>query len=627
MNRLRFKISQASSLLKRLLTGWKPVSLCLLFAGVPLFGANLIPADQQAFADGLYRRGLHEMALKEYQLLLQEHPEYEKADAVLFRMAESYRHMGNIPAARRYYARLAMTLKDSDFRERADFRRAELDIREEKFSEAVKQFDRFLEEASDPALASAARYYRGMALRKLGRNAEAEEALRTLVKDEPDSAYHAYALLELATLLSGQDSGGEEALRLFEEARGAAGADRLKAESLFQQAALAYRLKRYEESSEFFRRLLETHPEDYRAGEALYQAAWAAWEAGQYERVLAWCAEAPEGAAEQRAAWLHMEARSHRALGQAEKAAPVYDRLLKEFGDYSERTEVFRERAYLAYEQAAYARAAECILALGDRADPEDRWLLAEAYRAGDQPALARPVFEALGREAGYSNAVQAAYIAADLAWRQGDGGKAAEAFEEIAAKNPEDKQAADALYASGVIRRELLQGDRARENWIAFLEKAPDHARAADALYQLAVVEHEAGLKEEAEAHYKAYIERWPKGPFAASVWHRRAILAAERGQAALEETCLREAISASEDTALIEQYRMRLAALYLQQERWGEGADMLQTLLANVSVFEPAQLEWLAGYRLQEEQYDKAEAAAAALVLREETDWRQIG
>ena len=77
------------------------------------------------FADGLYARGLHDLAIREYMTLLRDTPAFGKMDQVLYRIAESYRGAGNVAAADLFYKRVLREHPQSAYRHRAELRRAE----------------------------------------------------------------------------------------------------------------------------------------------------------------------------------------------------------------------------------------------------------------------------------------------------------------------------------------------------------------------------------------------------------------------------------------------------------------------------------------------------------------------
>jgi len=78
----------------------------LLVLALTLSVHGVSPEDQQRFADGLYTRGLHKMALKEYNSLLNSFPDYAQNDQVFFRAAECYRKSGQAEHAIAYFRRL-----------------------------------------------------------------------------------------------------------------------------------------------------------------------------------------------------------------------------------------------------------------------------------------------------------------------------------------------------------------------------------------------------------------------------------------------------------------------------------------------------------------------------------------
>ena len=65
----------------------------------PMVVQAVTPEEQQRFADGLYTRKLHEMAIKEYNRIIQDFPDYQKNDQVLYRAGECARRMGQAEQA------------------------------------------------------------------------------------------------------------------------------------------------------------------------------------------------------------------------------------------------------------------------------------------------------------------------------------------------------------------------------------------------------------------------------------------------------------------------------------------------------------------------------------------------
>ena len=105
----------------------------------------LTAAEQLAFADGIYTRGLHESAVGEYLALLRDFPDAPEAAAALFRTGECYRQLGNAQGAERFYRRVAAEHPGTPLADRAELRRAELEIDAgNKFSSTSSIFTKIL---------------------------------------------------------------------------------------------------------------------------------------------------------------------------------------------------------------------------------------------------------------------------------------------------------------------------------------------------------------------------------------------------------------------------------------------------------------------------------------------------
>ena len=105
-------------------------------------------SEQLEFADGLFARGLYDMALEEYRKVEQAAAPSQPLDAVLLRMGECHRHLGDKVAASAAYQRLIETYPDSPYRFRAEFRRAELYVAAARYPEALALLDELI--ARDP---------------------------------------------------------------------------------------------------------------------------------------------------------------------------------------------------------------------------------------------------------------------------------------------------------------------------------------------------------------------------------------------------------------------------------------------------------------------------------------------
>jgi tetratricopeptide (TPR) repeat protein len=258
--------------------GWTTLLLLLLASGAP---AAPDEAAQLQFADGLFRRGIFDMALKEYMLFLETFPSNAAADAVWFRSGECYREMGNRVAADRAYSRVQAAAA-SPHRHRASLRRAELFSDSGQVEGAVALLRTLLGEKPPADIAADACFRLASGLEKLGRPAEAVSVHERLARDYPESPFVPFSLLALGGLASAAPGGDAKAEALFVKAAEKAVDLRVGAEAWYQLGNLYYRGSNYVKSAYAFDQLFSRFGTDTRVGPARLQAAWAYHRAGRH---------------------------------------------------------------------------------------------------------------------------------------------------------------------------------------------------------------------------------------------------------------------------------------------------------------------------------------------------------
>ena len=153
----------------------KAVILFALGWGMASTGAE--PAEQMSFADGLFSRGLYDMAATEYESLLGVGTGFEGEDAALFRLAECYRSLGSKVNAERVYHQLMTRFPTSRFRYRGEFRRAELFLAARQYDKAAVLFSELLGRSPPDDIAASTHYFLGYTQEKQGMANEAESKL------------------------------------------------------------------------------------------------------------------------------------------------------------------------------------------------------------------------------------------------------------------------------------------------------------------------------------------------------------------------------------------------------------------------------------------------------------------
>ncbi len=618
----------------------------LLFSAAVASADNSRYTERMQFADGLHSRGMHELALKEYEALLRDFPAVKENDAACFRLAESLRHLARTVEAARAYDKLFVEYPASAYRLRAAYRRARLYVEAGNHEAATEHFKAILAENPPESIGSACFYYLGESLLALDRPGEAEAAFGVVVKRHAASMFQPYALMKqgeiqraawqrmLATDPVEATNRAARAVEAYEQVLKRPGTPRIAAEALFQTAEIHFRLRDYERSSACYRRLLHEYPRDERSAEARLQAAWAACNAGLYAESLALADGAlKETALTNRPEWQYLKANCERQLLYHDRAIVTYGDLLTRYPESRFAAAARYELALSYYRLERYAdavREAERIPADSDmRGDVE--WLLAESYSAMNKAEEAIQYYRMVLRRAPRSDRSRdATYRLAYHLQSRGVYGEASRFYNTLVEQFADDKLAAQALFASGVcLANSGAHGEAARD-WGRVVREYPGSEFVEESLYQKAMSEIRIERPADALRTLGDLAKTYPKGRFAADIHYWRGMLFAGEERLQDAESELRTAVDLAPRDDLGREARFSLAVVQQKLGKDKEAAALFRRLLGTdmEARFAPAQLEWLAGFCERDGQ--PRDAIRAAQVLRKNGPadaWQQAG
>jgi TolA-binding protein len=611
-----------------------PSSWCLALLAVLLCpgpGAALTEADRLEFADGLYARGMYDLAVKEYEAFLRDFPAAAKADAAYFRLGESYRQLGNGIAAEKALRKVFNDYPRSAFRIRAGFRRASLFLDSGLYDSAVDLYQRVLVEKPPDDIACASLYFLSEALLKLGNSGDAVKALEQLGQRFAGTEFHSYGLLKLGEIHA-REGREAQALECFAKAAEKPGSARVGAEALFQSAEIEFRRKDFKKSAETYARLLSAYPQDRRSAEAKMQAAWAAHNAGLYAEALQVAGGALKaGAGGQEAEWLYLKANCERQLVKNDEAAATYADMLNRFPASPFAGAAAYERALALYRAGKFAEAVEAARGLKPSAalQKDVYWLLAESNSALGREDEAIQYYRLLLRDFPKSDlADDANFRLAHHLRRRGKLEEAARHYGAVAADFPDSPLAPQALFASAVCLAQLDKHEEAVRDLGALLLKYPADALAEEALYQKAMGEARLERDADAQATLEALLKKNPRSRFAADALYWRGLIRSKLGRNAEAEADLRLALGSNPRDELARDAEYRLAVVLQATGKADEAAALAEKLLktAYAAKLPPEMLRWLSEYRYDAKQYDAAAAAASALAGRDQAPaWQQ--
>ncbi len=603
-------------------------------AGLPM-PASADVEEHMQFADGLYVRGLYDMAIKEYFSLLRDYPSYDNIDAVLFRIAESYRFVKNPGAAERFYKRLLTEYPDSEFRHRAGFRRAELYIENEEYQAALTLLQLALDGNPPPSIESSIHYFLGYTYRALGRREEARVAYRMVIQHFTNSALYSYACLDLANASADDDTMQEQRIDLYERAAHAAVDRALIAEALLQKARLLYDAERYEESASAYRRIMNEFDDLPQASQGQLQAAWAYHHTGLYGDALDLARRGlsladPEDELE----WLYLKANSLRLLSQSAEALAVYDVIIERFPNRSLTRSATYEKALIHFNSKQFGAITQLLVSvdMGDANRDDFYWLAADSYRHVNDDAKALQYLGLIVNQPDPSaRAPEALYRMAEIHRDSEHWPDAADRYAEVYRRFEKHELAPVALFNSAVCLLEAGQPSAAVSQWLLLADKFPETELSASALLQCALLR----LRDEDYSQAADWLSRAYKAPSSPDIrpqicyWLGAALDRLEEWGRA--EDALREVSTLPEASVdLQRKAQYRLTAVLQKQQKYDEAADMIQALLASPSrgLMPPDLVEWLVRFRLKNDEFSAARSAADVLLSDHKVEaWQIIG
>lgn len=587
------------------------------------------PADQLQFADGLFARGLYDLAAREYRVLA-DAPDAPGADAASYRIGEARRQQGQADAARDAYRETEQRFPDSPYALRARFRLAEDAINSGEPERALEPL-RGLSASKDlpEDLAASTAYYLAHAAQQLKKEKDAASAYRQLMKIAPESAYAYLGRVELAVALIGSDGKPAEIVRLLEDAANQEAVPGAAMEALRLLGDYLYRNKDYAASADAYSRLFERFPDEPAVADARLSAAWAFLKANRFDEALAQTARAPVA---KEAAWLYLDANAKRLTGGKQQARTAYEQLLKKYPSAPEAESAAYELALLFFQEGDFTNAR----ARASEAKPNGEiggdllWIRAESAREiGRSEEAVKLYDEIAAAKVDAGRAAAARFRAARLRQESGAWADASERYRALATVAPKNSLAPDALFASAFSRGQLKENKEALADWTRLLKDYPEYAARDQVLFGKAQAELALDRTKDAGETFALLLKDFPDSPVAAETHLQYGSLLEQSQNFAAAEFHYIQALRKKPDPALSRRIQFRRVGVLQRQDRSAEAVEALNQLVADGASAEiPVQLlDWAARWNLEHSNYTAVVSTATALAEQKiSPGWTQI-
>jgi len=607
---------------------------CAFLAAASLSAEPMTEGDRLQFADGLYSRGMHELALSEYESFLRDFPDTPKADAVHFRMAECYSGLGKLAEAEKEFHDVYSVYTNSDVRLKAGFRQAGLIMDAGRNDEAIGLFQAMLNEKPPDEMAAACLYRTGEIYDKTGKSEEATKAYEQIRSAYSNTTFYSYALLQLGEAYGKDKAKQDQALEMYTLAAVKPATDRIVAEALFQTAEIQFGRKAFDKSADAYRKLLTQYTNDQRSVESRLQGAWACHNAGLYVEALNFSDNALKGdVGDKKPEWLYLKANCERQLMKDEDAVQTYQHLLEQYGTSSFANVARYEEALTLYKMNKFKDAAAEAGKVSQTPELKKDvcWLLAESYAALKEDDLAIQYYRIITAEFPKSDvACDAAYRLAHHLQGRKEYKEASRCYNIVAADFPDNKLAPRALYASGVCNSLDDRQEEAVRDWAALIQKYPADPLVEDSVYQKAMSEMRLKRLGEATVSLRDLLKRPAALKFAADAHYWLGVMLDDDHKPKDAENELRIAVKDGADKDWEKDAEFMLALVLQKNGKQDEAVVLFQSLLSSTQreKFSPQLLEWLSEFEFEKKQFKESVDAANLMVERaKDTNWLQVG
>jgi TolA-binding protein len=602
----------------------RTASFMLCLFGMALCAAALEQGERLQFADGLYSRGMYEMAATEYQTFLDANQRGEGVDTALYRLGESLLNTGRRREAEAAFKKVVFDYPKSPFRHKAGFRAAELAAEAGRADQAANQWEAILESAPPPDMAAATLYRLGTIRAREGNTAAAVRSLSRIKSEFSSSPFYAHALLALAGLTAGSPAEKDNAAAMLRAAATNTTSPRLAAEALFQLGELEFRRDAWAPSLSAYQQLITKYPGDERAREAGLQVAWAQHHLGRQDEVLKTCetaASAP-GAA-QSAEWLYLKANALRQLKRYENAVQTYRQLLDRWPDDTLAPSAAYEQVLSMFKAARYQEAAATAAKLKPKQElkADVTWIMAESFEQLKETDKAIQHYRSIVEQYPTSPLRQHAWQRwAHILQTKDEFEAAAKQYAAALQAYPAGDSVPQALFASAYCLSRLGRHAEAVRDWSALIQRFPDNVLAEESLYQKSTSLLHLKQDEQALAAFAQLLRQFPRTRFAAEANYWSGTIHEAAGRLAEAEIAYRAGLSANGTGETASRGKLRLAVTLQRLGKPEESAKLLDSLVTSGITAEmtPELLEWLAGTHLDRSEYKAAMEAATTLTTR---------
>jgi len=558
------------------------IFVCMCFSGSWVCAqSSSSGAEQRRLADGLYAREFHDLALIEYQKLIQAEPAPKELDVIYYRAGESAGRTGQAELSLVYFKKAMEAGGQSIASQRSRYRLADAVYRKGETAEAESLLRELVGQEIDRSIDAPVRFTLAQIL-ETSKPSEARALYDSLIRDYPKNPLSSYAALRIAALFEG----GIDAKRsAYEKALVNPPSRDFEIEVLWSLAALEVSSKNVEAAADLYWKLWVTFPDSARVRGGMIHLAWAQLQAGNYEKALTLSSNTSETRkVSDGDTWLYLNGMSYLNLDKKEESSESFQSLLDTYPKS-------RFRGIAVYELAStYAERGEHEKVVAFASDLQQvpgreidgLWMLAESSRgAGDTRQAIELYTRIVHQYPKHERAADSLYFRALLLVESGQENVAAEALADFHRRYPLDPRSLDALEQSGNLLVQAGEVKAGLAKWDTVLSIEP----SKELLLKVALVEIRLESFDFAQKHLLAFLELKPEGAPLATGNYWLGVLFDQQAEPKQAQAYLESALEGELKDQWLVPARMRLGKSYYREKNSKKALETFLPLLGSIS------------------------------------------
>ncbi|MFH1878983.1 MAG: tetratricopeptide repeat protein [Candidatus Omnitrophota bacterium] len=479
---------------------------------------DAVETEEFDFANGLFSRGMYDMAIDGYNDFLKKYPGSAYAESAVYRIAESYFMAGEYDSALKNFEGFQRKYPAGELNLKAELRKGQVYYLKGRGAEARKILGALAASKENPDLPAQARYYLAASFLKDGEYTSSKQIFEGLLSGPLPDEYRVFTFMSLGDLYF-REKDYERSAGSYLKA-GVDGKDRTLSAKAFIGAGKAYyMLGEYDKAAEYYAKAAGLDDGGKSYDNAVLGLLTARYMKGDYDWIMGSARGFFEGMKEpgEKARALFVLGNSYLAEGLFEEAGSVYFEAYEKYPGtkFGLRSKLNESRAFFNLKKYAGCLASIDVYISSGTKDSTDEayYIKAKALALSGKPDEALRTYSLLVknfRESKYGK--QALY---DMAWLYADTGRAEEAVKYcgmFADMYPADELSPSALLKSAQENLNLKRYKEAEKDYKSFIARFKGDPLEENAVYQLGYAYFEGGEYDRAIETYGMFKQSFPK-------------------------------------------------------------------------------------------------------------------